>query len=247
MKNVLKLLVLAAAAVFVLSGCSVESATAVPDEQSTSVVDAEVETEPEAEAEPTPEMHGTALNWELSDFERENLIEANSLGDGSGFEVGEPLRQYSYYADGGLEWDYTYIYPIYEGGSLVRFTYLEVFYDNWDAVSEDATPADFEGKDGVDWIGSAIAKETGAGSNAGLATVADFKDQGAEGGIYVYAADGLWFFDGNELTLVDDNTVIYMGMTYADMGYASLADVSDMSIFDDVVLSNPSHVVPLGE
>ena len=247
MKNALKLLVFAVIAVFVLSGCSVESANAVPDEQSTS----EIEAEAEPEAEPTPEMHGTALDWELSDYERENLIEVNSLGDGSGYEVGEPLRQYSYYADGGLEWDYTYTYPIYEDGALVRFTYLSVFNENWDAVAEDAMPADLEGKDGVSWQGSGIAPEPGPGSNAGLATVADFKDQGVQGGVYVYAADGLWFFDGNELTLVDDNTIAVelggLSSTYADMGYAPLADVSDMSIFDDVVLSNPSHVVSLGE
>ena len=245
MRKTFKLFAVAVVVALVLAGCSAEGATTLSDEQSSSSVVATTE------AEPTPEMHGTALKWELSDYERENLLEANSLGDGSGYEVGEPLRQYSYNADGGLKWDYMYIYPIYEDGALVRFTYLSVSYEYWDATPEDATPADLEGKDGVSWIGSAIASEAGPGSNAGLATVADFKEQGAQSGIYVYAADGLWFFDGNELTQVDDNTIAAelggLSTTYADMGYAPLADVSDMGIFDDVVLSNPSHAVPLGE
>ena len=247
MRKTFKLIVVAVVAALILVGCSAEGGTTVPEEQSSSSVAVETE----AESESVPEMHGTALDWELSDYERENLLAANSLGDGSGYEVGEPLRQYSYNADGGLKWDYTYIYPIYEDGALVRFTYLSVSYEYWDAVSEDATPADLEGKDGVDWTGSGISPETGPGSNAGLATVADFRNQGVQSGIYVYAADGIWFFDGSELTQVDDNTIAAefggLSTTYADMGYAPLGDVSDVGIFDDVVLSNPSHAVSLGE
>lgn len=265
MTKAFKIFAVAVLAALIISGCSTTATVTAPDDQGSGTSGAVRETDSggEPETEPASETHGTSLTWELSDFEREGILEGyslvstynsetgeltkRSLGDGSGYEVGEPLRQYGYYTDGGLKWERLYIYPVYEDGSPFHFTYLESYYENWDEIPEDATPAGFEGKDGISWIGSDIADEdVAAGSNRGLCAVADFKDQGAQAGMYVIAADGLWFFDGRELTLVDDNTDIMGGLTYADMGYAPLGDVSDMSIFDGVVLSNPSHVVPLG-
>lgn len=261
-----KLFAIAVATALILSGCSVAGATTDAEAQSTGSAEAEAaasenqgsgDTEGGAEAE----THGQPLDWELTDFEREGILEGysnvstydsetgelirESLGDGSGYEVGEPVREYSYMSDRGLVWDYAYLYPIYEDGSLIAFVDLVVNSAN--ELPEDTRPVAYEGSEGLYWgIGGKVEEGAQIDMHSGIYSIEALKNQGAQAVSFIFAGDGLWFFDGSELVLVDDDAMGYGGVPRSEQGYASLGDVSDMSIFDDIVLSNPSHVVPLG-